>query len=312
MKIGTAILGILAISLFAGACAPAEEETAPTIPARQAVSDLVVQWDNAMRTGEVEGAVALYVTDDPATMPPDTPAVSGTEGLTTHFTAMFENGGLEVTDREFGVLDSGDLVAAQGAYTLAIPTGGDEYRAETGKWICIARRKEDGSLGVVRNIWNRDAPPPGAPAVPPFGDSGPEAAADAPCLQSPTEVDDAFVSNWIEGNAAVLAANHAEQGSRMPPGEPSVDGRARIAAFLQSQIDNFSGRILELSDRGEGVDGDLGYTWGNYHVAYKLADGSGSVDNNGKYVAVSQKGEDGCWRNTWVLWNSDSPWPGAQ
>ena len=83
-------------------------------------------------------------------------------------------------------------------------------------------------------------------------------------------------------------------------------------AYLQSEADRYSDRTLELMDRGEEVDGDLGYAWGRYHVAYKFADGSGAIDTEGKYVTVSQKGEDGCWRNQWVLWNSDSPWPKAR
>jgi ketosteroid isomerase-like protein len=308
MKNRILVVAICVVVMIGVACAPPEEE-APGIPAEQAVSELVVGWDNAMRTGEVEGAVALFAAENPAIMPPDVPGQSGAEGLAAHFTTMFEDGGLEVTNREFGVFSSGDLVAAQGAYTLTLPLGGDEYRDETGKWICIAKRKEDGSLAIVRNIWNRDAPPPGAPAVPGFEGTGPAAAADAPCLQSPTEVDDAFVSNWIEGNVPVLAANHAERGSRMPPGRPSVDGRDRISAYLQSEVDRYSDRTLELMDRGEEVDGDLGYAWGRYRVAYKLADGSGSLDTDGKYVTVSRKGEDGCWRNQWVIWNGDSPWP---
>jgi len=311
MKNGTAIAAIFAVVLVGGACAPAPDET-PMMPVEQAVSEMVVGWDNAMRTGEVDGAVALYVPDKPVIMPPDVPAQSGPDGLAAHFTTMFENGGLEVTDREFGILESGNLVATQGAYTLTLPEGGDEYRDETGKWICIAKRKEDGSLAMVRNIWNRDAPPPGAAPVPGFGGSGPAAAGDAPCLQSPTEVDDAFVSNWIAGNVAVLVANHTARGSRMPPGRPSVDGRDRIAAFLQSEIDMYSERELELLDRGEEIDGDLGYAWGRVRIAYKLADGGGALDNESKYVTVSQKGEDGCWRNAWVIWNSDSPWPNAR
>ena len=311
MKNGTAIVAILAVVLIGCACAPAPEET-PMMPVEEAVSKMVVGWDNAMRTGEVDGAVALYVPDNPSIMPPDVPGQSGPEGLAAHFTTMFEDGGLEVTNREFGILESGKLVAVQGAYTLTTPVGGDEYRDETGKWICIAKRREDGSLAMVRNIWNRDAPPPGAAPVPGFGGSGPAAAPDAPCLQSPAEVDDAFVSDWVAGNAAVLVANHTERGSRMPPGQPSVDGRDRIAAYLQSEVDRYSQRKLELMDRGEEVDGDLGYAWGRYRIADKLAKGGGARNSEGKYVTVSQRGEDGCWRNVWVLWNSDSPWPKAR
>ena len=57
MKNRTAIAVMFAVVVISGACAPPEEE-APKIPAEQAVSELVIQWDNAMRTGEVDGAVA--------------------------------------------------------------------------------------------------------------------------------------------------------------------------------------------------------------------------------------------------------------
>jgi ketosteroid isomerase-like protein len=304
-----AIAAVFALFLIGPACAPQEADK-PAIPAEQAMSELVVRWDDALRAGEVEGAVALYVSDNPVTMPPDMPAQSGPEGLATFFAGLFENGGLEVTNREFGVLSGGDIVAARGAYTLTTTDEGGDSLDETGKWICIARRNEDGSLAAVRNIWNRDAPPPGAAPPPGFeGTAGPAAAEDAACLESPGEVDDAFASNWIEGNVAVLVANHSERGSRMAPGLPEINGRDRIGAYLQAYADLFPERRLELMDGGEEIAGDLAYTWGRYSIAYTPADGSAAVEDEGKYVAVSQKGEDGCWRHEWVLWNRDTPWP---
>lgn len=308
MKNRIAMAAMLAVFLVGPACAPPEVEE-PEISAEQAMSELVVRWDNALRAGDVDAAVALYVAEDPVVMPPDMPAHSGPEGLATFFTGMFENGGLEVTNREFGVLSSGDLVAAHGAYTLTVTDEGGDARDETGKWICITRRNEDGSLAVVRNIWNRDAAPPGAAPPPRFEGAGPAAAEDAPCLQGPGEVDDAFVTNWVEGNVAVLVANHAERGSRMAPGLPAIEGRDRIGAYLQTYAGLFPERKLELMDRGEEINGDLAYTWGRYRNAYTPAGGGAAVKGEGKYVAVSQKGADGCWRNEWVLWNSDKPWP---
>ena len=38
------------------------------------------------------------------------------------------------------------------------------------------------------------------------------------------------------------------------------------------------------------------------------AESGESLEDEGKYIAVSVKEADGCWRNHWVLWNSDTPW----
>jgi hypothetical protein len=58
--------------------------------------------------------------------------------------------------------------------------------------------------------------------------------------------------------------------------------------------------------RPDGVSGESGR---DRIGAYTPADGGAVIEDEGKYVAVSQKGADGCWRNEWVLWNSDTPWP---
>lgn len=74
----------------------------------------------------------------------------------------------------------------------------------------------------------------------------------------------------------------------------------------------FSVRDLTLMDVSEQVSGDAGYSWGRYSYSYKPTAGGGPVTGAGKYLAVSRKGADGCWRYDGVLWNSDTPWPGAE
>ena len=72
-------------------------------------------------------------------------------------------------------------------------------------------------------------------------------------------------------------------------------------------VDTFSERDLELMDIEEVTAGDLGYTRGRYRYDYARADGGDGIAGAGKYLAVSKKDDDGCWRHHWVLWNSDSP-----
>jgi ketosteroid isomerase-like protein len=137
------------------------------------------------------------------------------------------------------------------------------------------------------------------------------AAEDAECLGSPSAVDAAFVTHFTAGNIGHLIANHTETGARMAPGLPSHDGRDQVAAYLQMFVEAYAEREIELTETGEVIEAELGYTWGQYRVSSIPVEGGEPVERAGKYVAVSQLGDDGCWRNEWVLWNGDEPWPGA-
>ena len=308
------ILMVFGALLVVTACGYGDEDAASkaayaTIDADALMAALVTEWDDAMAAGDVERAVALYVADDAVVMPPDAPALGGADGLAAHFGDMFSGGGLVLTNQHERVLSSGGLVIARGNYIWTKTDESGSQMDEVGKWTCIARRNEQGDLEVVRNIWNRDAPPPGAEPPLVVAESGPAAAEDAACLDSPSAVDAMFVSHFTAGNVGQLVANHTESGARMAPGLPSMDGREQVAAYLQSFVDNFAERELELTETGEIIEDDLGYTWGQYRVVFTPADGGDVSENAGKFIAVSQRGEDGCWRNEWVLWNGDEPWP---
>lgn len=309
--VATVLLGLV---LLLAACASTSNEEAGAgsevekMSASAAMADLVKRWDTALNSGEVNAVTALYTTDFPVAMPPDLPTSTGQEELNALFGGMFAAGSLEVTNREARVLEGNDLVIAHGTYTL---NRADESGAETredGKWTCVARRKDDGSLVALRNIWNRDAMPPGAPALPAMTAAAPPAAEEAACPQSPKLADDAFVEAFTSGDISEAVALHSKQASRMAPGMPVLEGRDAIGAFLQSFADNYATRKLELSNQGEMVDGNLGYSWGNYSFNYSGGK-TGAIEGVGKFVSVSHKDADGCWRAEWVIWNRDAPLP---
>ena len=240
-------------------------------------------------------------------MPPGMPAYAGRDGIKTVFSEMFSEGGLNVTNQKGRVISSGDLVIAHGTYSITAPDESGEMQPEKGKWTAISRQQEDGSLVAVRNIWNRDAPIPGGEIPPPIEATGPAPAEDAPCADSPRALDDAFAANYSEGNVPEMLAIHSEDAARMPPDMQPIVGLTELANYMQSRIEIFPDRILELMDVGEQIAENLGYTWGNYRVAYTPADSDEPVSVQGKYVAVSSKDDDGCWRYEWVQWNGNAP-----
>jgi len=305
-----AILAILGLVAAGFGCAPPAGDGSRSDEST-AVDDLVRRWDEAMASGDPQRVVALYVADGPAAMPPDRPAHIGATGIGVLFRNMFSGGTIEVRNRVDQVLASGDVVIARGSYTQTVRDESGQTREEAGKWIAVTRRNPDGSLSIQRNLWNRDAAPPGSVPEPPLATTGsPGAAEDAECLDTPSALDTAFNAHWAAGDVAALVANHAAQGSRLPPGRPIVTGRDAIGAYLRAYADLFQDRRLLPIEAGEEIDGDLGVTWGRHHMSFIYA-GEGvagrRIEGQGKYIAVATRGEDGCWRHEWVIWNHDSP-----
>jgi len=313
MNRASAMLAILGLAVAGFACAPPGGDGSPS-DASAAVNDLVRRWDAAMASGDPQQVVALYVEDGPAAMPPDRAAHVGPTGIGVLFRNLFSGGAIEVRNRADEVLASGDVVIARGSYTQTVRDESGGARDESGKWIAVTRRNPDGSLSIQRNLWNRDAAPPGSVPGPELVATTPGAAEDAECLDSPSALDTAFNAHWAAGEIAALVANHAEHGSRLPPGRPIVTGRDAIGAYLRGYADLFQDRRLLPIETAEEIDGDLGITWGRHHVSFIFA-GEGEdgrrIEGQGKYIAVATRGKDGCWRHQWVIWNHDSPQPGS-
>jgi ketosteroid isomerase-like protein len=281
-------------------------EQAPAPSPAEAVDDLAIAWDTGIASGDPEAMLALYVDEGAAAMPPDQPAVEGKEALRGFFEEMFAMGEVEVQDIPQDVVAGESHIAGKGTYVLTQTNAEGETMEDSGNWLSVSVWTEDG-WKMVRNIWNRNRPLPGAPEPPPIPESGPEPAADAACYQSPMELDQGFEAELEAGNVAALVAAHTPDGSRIPPDMPEVKGPSQLAAYLASRMEPFSERVLDLTEIVEMVDQNLGITVGNFAFDYTYADGSGGVSNQGKYMAVSKKGDDGCWRLHWVLWNSNTP-----
>jgi ketosteroid isomerase-like protein len=315
MKKWIAFAGIIALAPFVGACAPSVEvaEETPEQPAEmtlspeKALGELAANWDAGMNAQDPDAMLALYVTDGAAIMPPEQPTVNGEEEMRGFFEGFFAAGDTTVTDIPESVVAEGNLMAGKGSYTVEMTTADGETATQAGTWVSIGAKQADGGYLTLRNIWNRDAPLPGAPAPSPIAETGPEAAVDATCYESPTALDQGFEALLEAGDAAALVAAHTEDGSRIPPGMPEMAGRAQIAAYLASRMDPFSERVLDLTNIVEMTDGGLGVTHGDFMFDYTPAAGGEHATGAGKYLAVSKRGDDGCWRLHWVLWNSNAP-----
>ena len=102
-----------------------------------------------------------------------------------------------------------------------------------------------------------------------------------------------------------LAAEYAPDAVRMPPNQPSIQGREEIRRWLEQlpPINSFNFRLQDL--RG---NGDLAFMRGVYSTTVARLDGT-TVDDCGKTLLAFQKQPNGSWLCVSDIWNSDLPLP---
>lgn len=119
------------------------------------------QVDAAIIGGDTERYITL-LTDDAVLLPPNGPAVSGTEAIRTWNNAMskqFRIVSYAPVDDEVVVDGNWAFRRATVDWTIAPAAGGKAVR-DSGKFIIIYRRGSDGSWRVARDIWNSSTGPP--------------------------------------------------------------------------------------------------------------------------------------------------------
>jgi uncharacterized protein (TIGR02246 family) len=125
-----------------------------------AVRELAHSYQEAVLAKDA-GAVAALYTEDATEMPPDTRARQGRPAILFAYEApgptmsAFTVTSVETDGRDGLAYDRGTWKA-----TIAVE-GAEEPTTDTGKYLCIARRQNDGSWLWAIVTWNSDSPLPG-------------------------------------------------------------------------------------------------------------------------------------------------------
>ena len=157
---------LLAIASFAIACSPAPPP-APAGPTeaevRSAIEAQNAKFSEAVRAGDTAAIAQLY-TPDGAALPPNQPAVTGTEALAAFWGQVLGSGigDAKLTTEEV-TSAGGDFATEVGAAALFAADGS---QADAAKYVVLWRRTEAG-WRMHRDIWNsnRTAPAPAATPV---------------------------------------------------------------------------------------------------------------------------------------------------
>ena len=155
------VLTLLSLSVAFIMCAPAaEEEEATTEVDVEVINNLRELNVAAVNAEGMDRIVASY-TDDAVLMPPNEPAISGSEAVESWFRANFEELTAELSLSSDEVQVSRDWAFDRGTYALTLTSRAEEERIEdNGKYIVILQKQPDGSWKYARSIWNSDKPLP--------------------------------------------------------------------------------------------------------------------------------------------------------
>ena len=105
--------------------------------------------------------------------------------------------------------------------------------------------------------------------------------------------------------AALVKAFYAPDAVLMPPNHGAVEGREKIAGFLQGLIDSGLTSI-KLDTTTVASAGDLAYGRGRYTLELSPPGGT-PLQDVGKYIVVYRRQANGSWRAVSDIFNSDSP-----
>ena len=122
--------------------------------------------------------------------------------------------------------------------------------------------------------------------------AGPVLAQDDPM----TGLIEEWTTHFNAGHFDVVSNLYTEDAVRMPPGQEPHSGREAIAADLA----NYAGVTIALTHDGSEMSGDMMSAWGTYELYDRE---TGDAVQNGPWMNIARKGEDGSWKIARDIWN---------
>ena len=118
-------------------------------------------------------------------------------------------------------------------------------------------------------------------------------------------LDEAAFANDVDGILSLFT----DDAVFMPPNAPVVSGRAEYAPWIEAALSSMSISVhsIELTDV-EGA-GDFAVAWGVFSEEFTLEGAEEPFVDQGKILFLLRRQEDGSWRFTREIWNSDLPLP---
>jgi uncharacterized protein (TIGR02246 family) len=126
---------------------------------RAAIMKADADWSAAIGTKDPSQFIALVAADG-TIMPPNSPAVSGTDAILAWSTEQFAMPGFSVSWQASSaeVASSGDMGFTTGAYDFAGTMPDGTPMSDRGKYATVWKKQADGTWKVAVDIFNSDVP----------------------------------------------------------------------------------------------------------------------------------------------------------
>lgn len=113
--------------------------------------------------------------------------------------------------------------------------------------------------------------------------------------------------NFKKGDAIAMAEGYSMDAIVFPPNAPEIKGREAITKLWQGMLSMGKIDIKFNTDKVD-VFGSAASSYGTYQLEITMVDGT-VIRDNGKFLEVWEKQEDGDWLRTYDMWNSSVPQP---
>ena len=119
---------------------------------------------------------------------------------------------------------------------------------------------------------------------------------------------DAMTTNNVEK----VITYYTDDATQLPNNGEAVKGKENIKAEMEKMMQaGIKMKDVSFTSVEVNAAGDIGYEIGNYNMTMEVAP-MVEVKDNGKYVAIFKKQQDGSWKVYAEIWNTNTPLPAME
>jgi uncharacterized protein (TIGR02246 family) len=148
-------------------CCQQAEEAAEEVVAEQPAMDLAMvgqaieeanlKFGEAVRAGDGATLAGLY-TEDARLLPPNSEMIQGRAGIEAYWAGGFQMGIKNIVLTTVELMGMGDLVCEIGKAQVSIQPEGLDAIEDSGKYLVVWKKGEDGMWRLHVDIWNSSLP----------------------------------------------------------------------------------------------------------------------------------------------------------
>ena len=137
------------------------KESGPNAEAIKADEDLLLKTDSAWSDSTSDfDTFMTYILDDAHVLAPNEAIAYGKDEIKNTFSPMFDLPGFSVKwePSMVEIASSGDMGYTIGAYKLSVNDSTGMPMVDTGKYMTVWKKQEDGNWKVIADMFNTDLP----------------------------------------------------------------------------------------------------------------------------------------------------------